>query len=437
VKNILEKVMNKAVDAKIEADLIFSQSKSLKLSAQNGSISEYKVSSSQILGIRVIKNGAVGISYTEALDDDSLNFMLNQAIQNSEISAPNPHERILETQGEVTDNAFYAENETDIAVKTQKALELESSVKAQDARVVAVPYNSYNENEYTSLYLSSQGRSTSYADKVYSITSSALLDDNGKKANYYDYHLAHTFNELDWKKVVDTSLLHARNILQEKSLPTGKYHVRFSPDSLKSLMECFSNFYSAKSAIDKVNPWSNSLGEQVVSSDISIVDDPQFKDSFRMSRFDSEGVEQKPLKLIENGTLKSFLHNSVTANHFKTTTTGHGSRGPSSSLNISGTHFLIQGKNKKPLPPKYMEVIQMDGLYSGANRVTGTFSVAVKGYLWENGQKVMTFGNITLSGSLIELLKKVEVVGDSLESSVDKSFFSVPLIFNDLSIAGI
>ena len=428
--------MNKAVDAKVDADLIMSQSKSLKLSAQNGSISEYKVSSSQILGIRVIKNGAVGISYTEAMDEDSLNFMFNQAVQNSEISAPNPNERLLHLQGEVTDNAFYAENETDIAIKTQKALELESSVKAQDTRVVAVPYNSYNENEYTSLYLSSQGRFTSYADKVYSITSSALLDDNGKKANYYDYHLAHIFNELDWKKVVDTSLLHARNILQEKTLPTGKYHVRFSPDSLKSLMECFSNFYSAKSAIDKVNPWSNSLGEQVVSSDISIIDDPLFKDSFRISKFDSEGIERKPLNLIENGTLKSLLHNSVTANHFQTKTTGHGSRGPSSSLNVSGTHFLIQGKNKKPLPPKYMEVIQMDGLYSGANRVTGTFSVAVKGYLWENGQKVMTFGNITLSGNLIELLKKVEVVGDALESSIDQSFFSVPLIFNDLSIAG-
>lgn len=436
MKNIMEKVMNKVKDAKLDGDLILSTSKSLKMSSQNGSISEYKVSSSQILGIRVIKNGSVGISYTEALDDDSLNFMLNQASQNAEISAPNPHEKIIAGSGELADDAVYPEPNTDISVKTKKALELESNVKAQDPRVVAVPYNSYNENEYTSLYLNSNGRRTSYSDKVYSITSSALLDDNGKKANYYDYHLAHTFNELNWKKVVDESLFHARNILTEKTLPTGKYHVRFSPDSLKSLIECFGNFYSAKAAIDKVNPWSGSIGEQVVSSDISVMDAPVYENCFRGSKFDSEGVERRPLTLIENGILKSLLHNSVTANHFKTTTTGHASRGPSSSMNVSGTHFLIQGKNKKPLPPKYLEIIQMDGLYSGANRVTGTFSVAVKGYLWENGQNVMTFGNITLSGNLIELLKKVEVAGDKIESSSDQSFFSVPLIFNDLSIAG-
>ncbi|MBA2404899.1 MAG: TldD/PmbA family protein [Bdellovibrionales bacterium] len=436
MKKIMQQVMNQVADLKADADLILSTSKSLKMSAQNGAISEYKVSSSQILGIRVIKNGAVGISYTEALDNDSLKYMVTQAIQNAESNEANQNEKILELEGSVADEMSYSEKETDISIKTQKALELESNVKARESRVVAVPYNSYNENEYKSLFLTSKGRSTSYADKTYSITSSALLDENGKKAIYYDYDLSHTFDQLKWNKVVETSLFHARNILGEKTLATGKYNVRFSTDSLKDLIECFSNFYSAKSAMDKVNPWSAKMGEQVISADLSIEDAPAYAQAFRASKFDSEGVLRKPLALVTDGTLKSFLHNSVTANYFKTITTGHASRGASSSLNVSGTHFLIQGKNTKPLPPKFMEVIQMDGLHSGANRVTGNFSVAVKGYLWENGQKVMTFGNITLSGNLIELLKNVEVVGSDMEASTDLSFFSVPLMFNDLSIAG-
>jgi PmbA protein len=436
VKKLMEQVMNHVSDLKSDADLILSNSKSLKMSSQNGSISEYKVSSSQMLGIRVIKNGAVGISYTEALDSDSLKFMVNQAVQNAEANEANPNEKILDLNGSLSDEAFYPESETDMAYKTKKALELESAVKARDSRVVAVPYNSYSENEYQSLYLTSKGRSTTYSDKIYSITSSALLDEKGKKANYYDYNLAHTFNELQWDKVVETSLFHASNILEAKTLPTGKYHVRFTTDSLKSLMECFSNFYSAKSAMDKVNPWANKIGEQVISKDISLEDQPLYAGAFRTSLFDSEGVKRRPLSIIKEGTLNSFLHNSITANYFNTETTGHGSRGAASSLNVSGTHFLINGKNIRPLPPKYLEVIQMDGLHSGANRVTGNFSVAVKGYFWENGQKTMTFGNITLSGNLIELLKNVEVVGSELETSTDLSFFSVPLMFNDLSIAG-
>lgn len=436
MKKLMERVINELTDHKAEADLIYSTSKSLKLSAQKGAISEYKVSSSQILGVRAIKNGRVGIAYSEALDDESLKFMIRQALENAEHGQENEHEKILNLTGEIIDHADYQEAETDINAKTKLALELESKVKDADKRVTAVPYNSFSENEYESLYLSSRGRFTSFRDKVYSITSSALMEENGKKANYYDYDSAHRFNELDAERVINTSLFHARNILQEKTLPTGKYSVMFDEDSLKSLIDCFANLYSAKSAIDKMNPWAGKLGEKVVSENLSISDEPQFTQAFRRSLFDSEGVEQKPLTLIKDGVLQTFYHNSVTANKMGTKTTGHASRGPGSSIGISGTHLVINGKNHKALPGKYLEVIQMDGLYSGANRVTGTFSVAVKGYVWENGQRVMTFGNCTLSGNLLELLKHAEVAGTELKASGDRSFFSVPLMFHDLSIAG-
>lgn len=436
MKKLMENIINKLTDQKAEADLIFSSSKALKMSAQNGNISEYKVSSSQILGVRVIKDGKVGISYTESMDQESVDFMVKQALTNAEFSEANPHEKILTLTGELQDEASYPEEEVSIEEKTKKALELESMVKSQDKRVVAVPHNSFNEGEHQSFYLSSRGRFTSYADKSYSIVSSALMDEAGKKANFYGYSCAHTFRELDFKAVVDKSLFHARNLLTEQTLPTGRYSVLFNEDNLKELMECFSNFYSAKSAKDKVNPWANKLGEEVISKDITIEDQPQYKDAFRISKFDSEGVEQRPLTLIQDGVLKSFYHNSSTASFFGTQTTGHASRGPGSSLGVSGTYLTIKGKNVKPLPDRYLEVIQMDGLYSGANRVNGNFSVAVKGYVWEKGERKMTFGNITLSGNLPEMLKKAEVCGDKLGASTERAFFTVPLVFHDLSIAG-
>ena len=437
MKNLMEKVMNELTSQNAEGDLFFSNSKSLKMSAQKGNIAEYKVSSSQILGVRAIKDGRVGISYTEALDDESIKLLVKQVVQNAEANEVNPHEKILDLSGSIADEADYPEAEVDIAVKTKKTLELESIVKSLDSRVTAVPYNFYSESEYSSMYLSSKGRFATYKDKGYTIVTSALLDDQGKKANFDDYHLAHVFNELNFEKICKTALSYAQDILKEKSLATGKYSVYFNEDCLKNLIECFSNVYSAKAAIDKVNPWADKLGEEVVSKDLTIIDHPLYEKAFRVSKFDSEGVVRAPLTLIENGKLNSFYHNSVTANHFQTKTTGHASRGASSSIGVSGTHLLIQGKNKKPRPSKYLEIIQMDGLYSGANRVTGSFSVAIKGYLWENGQRTMTFGNCTLSGNLLELLKNPEVVGEEILSSTDESFFTVPLMFHELSIAGV
>ncbi len=437
MKNLMEKVLNQVTDQKAEADLMFASSKTLKMSAQKKAISTYNVSSTQILGIRVIKDGRVGLSYTESMDEESLNLLVKQALQNTETTEPNAHERILNLSGSLSDELSIPEEEVSIALKTEHALELEEGVKKLDPRVSSVPYNSYSEQDYLSHYLSSKGRFTTYQDKSYSITSSAVMDDKGKKSSFYDFQTAHVFKDLKFQKVIETALFHARNLLEEKSLPTGKYNVRFSEDSLESLMNCFSNFYSAKASIDQMNPWSNKLGEEVISKDLSIIDHPSFERSFRTSKFDSEGVERKLLSLIEDGVLKSFYHNSVTASHFKTQTTGHASRNAGGPLGVYGTDLLIKGKNVKPLPDKYLEVIQMDGLYSGANRVTGAFSVAIKGYVWERGERVGTFGNITLSGNLMELLKNVEVVGDKLLASTDESFFSVPLIFHGVSVAGI
>jgi PmbA protein len=436
MKTLLEKVINQVIDHKAEADLILSSGKSLKMSAQKGAISTYNVSSTQILGVRLIKDGRVGLSYTESLDEESLRFMVSQALQNAETSEPNPDEQILTLSGSLVDELVAPDEEVTIAEKTQLALELEAAVRKMDARVTSVPYNSYSEQDYRSHYLSTSGRHTSYFDQSYTIVSSAVMSENSKKSSFYDFHTTHAFRDLNFDKVVDTAFNQAKSLLHEKTLPTGKYNIRFHPDCLKELLSCFANFFSAKASIDKLNPWTQQLGALVISPDISIIDHPLFDRSFRISRFDSEGVERKPLQLIEAGVLKAFYHNSVTARHFGTETTGHAARSATGPLGVQGTDLLVQGKNVKPAPTKYLEVIQMDGLYSGANRVTGAFSAAIKGHIWEASERVGTFGNITFSGNLMELLKNVEVTGTELVSSTDESFFTAPLIFHGVSVAG-
>lgn len=435
MKNLMENVINKVTDHKAEADLIFSRSKSLKLSSQKGALSEYKVSSSEALGIRVIKDSKVGIAFTEALDNESLDFMIKEALANAEMSEPNPHQKILHLTGELKDVEQYEKENVSIEEKTKLAIELETLIKQKDSRASA-PYNSYSENESERWYLSSRGRSTFFKDQAYSISSSALMEENGKKSMYYDFHSTHLFRDLNPDKVRKTVLAYSTDFLKEESIPTGRYTVRFTEDCLKEILDCFSNLFSAKSAIDKLNPWSQKIGEEVASKDLTITDEPAFSRSFRKSLFDSEGVERKPLPIIKDGVLNSFYHNSVTASKLGTTTTGHASMGVGSSIGVGGTDLVITGKNIKNMPSRYLEVVQMDGLYSGANRVTGNFSAGVKGYLWENGEKKVVFGNITLSGNIMELFKNVEVTGKELLASTDQSFFSQPLVFHDLSIAG-
>ncbi len=437
MRTLLEKVVGKLVDAKAEGDVIYSGGRSLKLSSQKGSIAEYKVTGSRIVGVRAMKEGRVGIAFSEALDEGSLDLMVQQALANAEHSEENPFERLLDLSGGLADELTYPEAEVSIEEKTRRAISLETAVRAADSRVSAVPYNSFSENDYESSYLSSRGRYTAYADKSYSITSSAVMESGGVKSSYHDYDVAHTFGDLQWEKVIRTALEHAANLLTEAPIATGKYAVVFSPDCLQSLLGCFSNFTSAKAALDKLNPWADKLGTTVSAAELTLADEPQHPGAFRRSLFDAEGVEQKRLVLIQDGVLTNLYQNSVTARKLNTVTTGHAARGATSSISVAGTHLVLTGKHPKPRPSRYLEVIQMDGLYSGANRVTGNFSVAVKGYLWDNGERTQTVGKCTLSGNLLRLLQSAEVSGSGLTASTDRSFFSVPLVFHDLSIAGV
>jgi PmbA protein len=436
MKKIMEQVLNKLTDLKAEGDLLLDTSKSLKMSVHNQELSEYKVSSSQVLGLRLIKDDKVGIAYTESLDEESLDLMLKQAFENASTNSSKPEEKILEHSGELIDVATYSEAPVDLRHKTEQVLALEKEMKVRDARVKVLPYNGYVENEFQSYFASSRGRYTQYRDQSYQIWTSALMEENDKKSTYHHFDLSHKFQDLNWKHITDVSLEHASAILREKNIPSGKYEVRFSQDLLSSLLGIFSGLFSAKAALDKVNPWAEKIGSQVMSSDLTITDVPDFERAFRKSLFDSEGVSRKALTLVQDGKLETFYHNSITATRMGVKTTAHASRGPQSSMVISGTIMIIQGKNPKAMPDKYLEVFQLDGLHAGTNSITGDFSLGVKGYVWEKGEKKECFGGVTLSGNFFEMLKNLDVVGTELLVSTDRNFFSSPMVFHDLFIAG-
>ncbi len=76
------------------SDVVFSAGKSLSMGAQDGELDNYKVSGSKIAGIRVIKDGKVGISWTEAFDRPSLESTVSKALENSRFGEVNEHETI-------------------------------------------------------------------------------------------------------------------------------------------------------------------------------------------------------------------------------------------------------------------------------------------------------------------------------------------------------
>mgnify|MGYP000084146946 CR=1 FL=1 len=77
MNQLLARLLDQVADMGAEADVIANQEKAFSLKADKGELSEYKVTSSQQIGIRLIKEGRVGIAYSESLDQSALAAMLH------------------------------------------------------------------------------------------------------------------------------------------------------------------------------------------------------------------------------------------------------------------------------------------------------------------------------------------------------------------------
>lgn len=102
----------------------------------------------------------------------------------------------------------------------------------------------------------------------------------------------------------------------------GVYDVILDPLILGSLLGKWGKMASAYSVLVQQSIFVDKLGKKVAPETVTLKDNPAaYSISNRV--FDDEGVPTKENIFIDNGVLKTYLHNASTAQTFKTKTTGN------------------------------------------------------------------------------------------------------------------
>jgi PmbA protein len=440
MKNLIKKTVDHAMNSGADAcDIIVSNSDSLNLSAQDGKLEKFKVAKTSVLGIRVIKNKKIGISYSESFDEDALNFAVKSSLENADYSDVNEFEaiNIKNASDFIQNNSIKDTSSTE--EKIEFAMKLESEIRKRDPRITAVPYNGLTAIESQSYYLNSLGTYTEESENYLSGYTSALLKNGDISSMHYSSMQERMLSSMDMNKCIEETLEHAVGWLQAKPVPTGKYDIIFETNVLSEILGAFSSCFSAKEAIEKTNPWESKLLQQVADVNFSMIDSPLYADAFFKQHVDSEGVLKKDLPLIENGILKSFYHNTATAAYYGTTTTGHAARGAKSALGVSGSNWLIKaGTSSKDevTDGNYLEIIDIMGIGPGSDSVSGEFSFGASGYLCKNGKRIQPVKGITVAGNFNKLLNSIKCMGKDLEHNHSRGMFSPLIKFSELYVAG-
>lgn len=440
MNQLLARLLDKVADLDAEADVIANQEKAFSLKADKGELGEYKVTSSQQIGIRLIKEGRVGIAYSESLDEPALDAMVQDALDASRFAKVDPDQRITVQQSRLTTDCaeIHQADTTAVEEKIALALRLESDMLALPD-VTGAPYNGFFEGESRLWLANSQGTFCEHQEFSVGCHSSALIEREGRQSMHYQGQYARRFDELESQPLIRQIHAVADGLLMGEAVPSGRYSVLFSTNCFASLFGCFQGALSGKWAQQGINPWRGKLGQSVASRWLTLESRAYMPGGMNIKAFDGEGAATSDLLLIGEGELKTLLHNSASARHFGVASNGSAARSARSALDVTARHLVFgtgPHSEGEVQSGDYLELLKLDGLHSGADAVSGDFSFGASGFLCRDGVRVQPVRSITVAGNFYRLLGELEAVGNLLHHNDGKGFYAPLIRFGGLNVAG-
>ena len=421
-------------------EVLMKDSNSENYSHDKGKVLEQKVTQNQVLGLRLFLDGKVGMSYTEALDSESLKAVCEQAMLTLKFSTPNPKQLLaLETINVIDDNSELNQA-LDITIEEKLALarELENEVLSLSDHVKSVPYNGLAFSSARTFIRNSKGVNSELSRKQVRATSSCLLEHEAKQAFDYISYSYPNLNEINPREMAKKVYEETLAMLEAGPLSNGRYDVVFNPETFEELFHTFSVIFSSEAARKELNPLWKQRNSLIASPLLSVYDRPRAAYGLGRVLIDDEGVATANHTLIENGYFIDGIYNSYTANFFGTKSSGHAKRSPKSPLDVQlhQPEISVGLSSKEEIyKGQLLYVTRLDGLHSGANLISGDFSFGVAGYVLEDGAKQFSFKETTVKGNFYQMLKDIMLIGSEIKSSNSGEFFAPEIRFGGLSLA--
>ncbi|WP_417278702.1 TldD/PmbA family protein [Celeribacter sp.] len=197
---------------------------------------------------------------------------------------------------------------------------------------------------------------------------------------------------------------------------TGAYPMLFDERISSSLIGHLLSAING-SAIARGASWlRDAMGEDVLPSGLSVIEDPHRPRTSASRLFDAEGLATQKRALVENGRLTSWVLDLATARKLELESTANASRGASSPPSpTSGNVTLTQGNQSREELMREMGtgllITSMIG--SSINPTTGDYSRGASGFWIENGEIAYPVNECTIAGNLRDMLKTIVPANDA------------------------
>jgi len=419
------------------------ESRHTEVRAHKAEVEGLEFSESRGVGVRLIAGGRLGYAYAADPSLVEIREAVARARENAAFSTEDEHNVL--PGGEVAQPLPTLFRDSLAGTPTDRkvdiALELERLATSSNQRVRKVDHTEVGDAVSRVAIASTAGVDAEYARTDCWAVVEALAEDGDETQSGWSFNVGRDLDELGWRDVAAEAVERAARMLGATKPASQRVPVVLDPFAASNFLGVLAGALSAEAVQKGRSLFASLVGERIGSELFTLVDDGRLLRGPAAAPFDDEGVPTGRTVLFDGGLLRGFLHNSYTAHRGGTRSTGNARRaGYKGAPGVGTSNFYVEA-GETAVDELFARaeggvlIQDVSGVHSGANPISGEFSVGATGLRIESGGLGAPLREMTIASTLPEMLAGIAAVGSDLR------FFTsvgVPtMLIAEMTVAGV
>jgi TldD protein len=422
LETVLSHLMGPAVDS---GDLYFQVARNESWLLEDGLVRSGSYSVEQGVGIRAISGEKTGFAYA----DEIIMPSLLQASGAARAIARQGQQGTVQAWRKQQIKPLYAAADPMLSMGAAEKVDLlrqiDTYTRSKDSRISQVIVSLAGSHE-TILVAATDGTFAADVRPLVRLNVTVIAEHKGRREQGSDggggrINYSELIENNAWQNMADEAVRQALVNLEAEAAPAGTMNVVLGPGWPGVLLhEAVGHGLEGDFNRKGTSAFSGRMGEKVASDCVTVVDDGTIERRRGSLNIDDEGTATQHTVLIENGVLKNYMQDKLSARLMGTAPTGNGRRESFAHLTMPRmTNTFMLGGHYDP-----GEIIaSVDrGLYA-VNFAGGQVDItsgrfvfsASEAYLIENGKITRPVKGATLIGNGPEVMTRVAMVGNDLK----------------------
>lgn len=429
-----------------DAEAYASEAENREVRAHGGEVESLTAATRRGLGLRVWIGGRVGYGFGTDLSEEGVSAIASRAIEAARAADEDEFAGVPGEAAEVPAVAGLSDPsraEWPVARIVELALAVERAALEADSRMVGVEQAVYFDSAERVAIATSSGAGGEYETSSCYAYLQALAEGETGRETGLGFGLSRGPAGLDPAAIGREGAARATEMIGSAKPASRSCPVVLDPTVAASFVGLLGKVLGADAVQRGRSPLAERLGEEVAGEAFVLHDDGLDPGGFATAPIDAEGTPRQRTALVEDGRLRTFLHDVYTARRGGAASTGNAGRsGYGSPPRVAASNLIVS-----PGSASFEELLgeagegvfvnDVAGLHSGVNPVSGVFSVGASGRAIEGGALARPLREFTIASDLVSMLRAVRAAGSEPRWVPFGGSVSAPsLLIGEMTVSG-